>query len=303
MSKRTGSKHSAFWALVPLYLGLAAGFTVLVRRGSVQLLEPAGYIADIQSKILWGAIIFAAIVASIIIVTFLLVATRYREGQHARYEPNWTAGKFLQTLAWGIPAVVIAGISVMVWITAHQVDPFQSISSTTPPMTIQVVALRWKWLFLYPNDKIATVNMLEIPVNTPVKFELTADAPMNSFWIPRLSGQMYAMTGMVNQLHIMADKTGVYAGGPAEISGDDFAGMTFQAHVVSAKDFASWRATAKHSKTSLSYASYQTLAKPSSYVAPAEYALKDPNLFDVIVMQFMVPGTDKSTLTVRGNAL
>jgi cytochrome o ubiquinol oxidase subunit 2 len=286
-----------------LYLYLAVVFAVLIRDGQMQLLDPAGLVAGIQSKILWAALAFIAVVGSTIIISFFVVIFRYREGNGKAYKPEWTAGKTLQLLGWGIPSLAILVICVLLWDTAHVVDPYKPISSTTKAVTIQVVALRWKWLFIYPNDHVASVNILEIPVGTPINLELTADAPMNSFWIPRLSGQIYAMTGMVTQLHIEADQAGSYAGSAAEISGDGFSGMDFTVNAVSANDYATWKTTAMYSSQTLDYPAYRKLAEPSSYVAPTYYALADQNLFDAIVMQFMAPGANPSTLQVRGKDL
>ena len=300
MSKRGYKIPSPnFKLLLPLYAVLAVIFAILISRGNMQLLQPAGYIAEIQSKLLWGIIIFGGIMATLIISAFFYMVFHYREGKPARFEPNWVASKTMQIFWWGIPAIGIAIISSIVWQTAHAVDPYQPIAGTRP-VNIQVVALQWKWLFIYPDDNIATVNKLVIPVNTPISFRLTADAPMNSFWIPRLSGQVYAMTGMVTQLHIRADKLGTFTGSAAEISGDEFAGMNFTVQSVSDNDYASWKTEAMARSQIFDYAAYRQLAKPSGDTSPAEYRLTQPNLFDVIVMQFMEPGIDTSTLQVRG---
>lgn len=304
MSKRhTARKYSTFRVLVPLYICLVISFAVLIKRGQIQLLEPAGYIANIQSKLLWGYLVIAAVVGTSIIITFFFIVFRYREGTHRRYDPTWVTGKKLQLAAWGIPFIAICFISALVWNTAHLVDPYRPINSTTHPITIQVVALRWKWLFLYPNDHIASVNMMEIPVGTPISLQLTADAPMNSFWIPRLSGQVYAMTGMVTQLHIEADQAGDYAGSPAEMSGDGFSGMDFTVKAVSAQEYAAWQTATTHTSNTLNYSDYLQLAQPSSYVSPQLYKLPDSSLFLTIVMQFMTPGVDPSTLQVGGKRL
>lgn len=286
--------------LIPIYICIAMLFAVLISRGSMPLLEPAGYIADIQSKILWGALIFALVVGVTILTAFFMVVSKFKESNHQKYEPEWKANKFVLSLGWGIPILAIAFISVLIWNTAHLVDAYRPIDSTTKAITIQVVALQWKWLFLYPNDHIGTVNTLEIPANTPINFELTADAPMNGFWIPQLSGQIAAMPGMVTQLHIEADKPGTYVGSPAEISGDDFADMTFTVNAVSGSDYNSWKAGVAKSQNVLDYTSYTQLARPSSDNAVAYYSIADSNLFHEIVMQFMAPGADQSTLNVRG---
>lgn len=285
--------------LIPVYTCIAVLFTVLISRGSMPLLQPSGYIADIQSKILWGAIIFALVVGVTILTSFFVVVSRYKESNHRKYDPEWKANKLVLSVGWGIPIIAITVISVLIWNTAHLVDSYKPIGNAKG-ITIQVVALQWKWLFLYPNDHIATMNMLEIPVNTPVNLELTADAPMNGFWIPQLSGQIAAMPGMVTQLHIEADKPGTYAGHPAEISGDHFADMDFTVNAASARDYSAWKTSVGRSANILDYPSYTQLAQPTGNNSIAYYALTDPSLFNEIVMQFMAPGTSQSTLQVRG---
>lgn len=288
--------------LVPIFLGMLVLFVTLIRQGNIQLLEPAGYIADIQSKILWAALIFAAIASITLISSFYIMVSRFKEDRQATYDPAWTGGKRVVAAAWGVPLGVIMVLSVFVWITAHQVDPYQAIGGASP-ITIQVVALQWKWLFIYPDDRIATVNMLEIPVNRPVAFQLTADAPMNSFWIPRLSGQIYAMTGMVTQLHIKAEKEGTFIGSPAEMSGADFAGMDFPVHVVSPETYTAWKAAVKGSGQPLNNTSFRQLARPSGYIPPQLYTVTDRNLFQAIVLSFMTPGINPNDTQIKGTAL
>ena len=304
MSKPSSTKKpSVALLLVPLYIGLAILFAILIRRGQMQLLDPAGYIAGMQSKILWAALGFAAVVGSTIIITFFVVVFRYREGSGRAYKPEWTAGRSLQLLGWAVPSVAILVICILLWNTAHLVDPYKPLSSSVQAVNIQVIALRWKWLFIYPDDHIASINKVVIPTGAPINFQLTADAPMNSFWIPRLSGQIYAMPGMITQLHIRADQIGTYAGSAAEINGDGYSGMDFAVQAVASGDFAAWKQAALHSSQSLDYPTYLQLAQPSSYVPPVLYTLHDPNLFNTVVMQFMVPGTNSSSLEVRGKNL
>jgi cytochrome o ubiquinol oxidase subunit 2 len=292
-----------FKILVPVYVCIAIVFALLIKRGHVQLLDPKGYIAEMQSKLLWEVLIFAAIVGAIMISAFFIAVFRYKEGSDKLYEPKKTPSMSVEMAGWWFQLLFIVPISFIVWITAHQVDPFRPISSTIKPITIQVVAMQWKWVFFYPAEHIATVNMIEIPVGTPISFQLTADAPMNSFWIPQLSGQVYAMTGMVNQLHIRADQPGTYRGSPAEISGADFAGMEFNVKVVSPQEFTAWKATSQAAPKSLDYAAYRELGKPSSYVKPAVYKMPDTNLFDITVMKFMVPTNELPATLKKGNDL
>jgi cytochrome o ubiquinol oxidase subunit 2 len=159
------------------------------------------------------------------------------------------------------------------------------LESNTKPLKIQVVALQWKWLFIYPEQGIATVNFVQFPEQTPINFEITADAPMNSFWIPQLGGQIYAMPGMVAKLHLIADKEGSYRGSSANLSGKGFAGMKFIAKSSSEADFEAWVDSVRQSGP----IDYTKVAEPSEYAPAAFYSLSDDNLFNQIVMKYMVP--------------
>ena len=292
-----------FVFLIPLYVCIAALFTFLIKRGNVQLLNPQGYIADQQSKLLWGVIIFAAIVGITMITAFFVVIFRYHEDNQRKYDPSGAISHGVELAAWWVQLLAIIVISVLVWNTAHQLDPYKPLAQFKKTINVEVIALQWKWLFIYPDQHVATINQLEIPTGEQVAFKLTADAPMNSFWIPQLSGQIYAMPGMINQLHIEADHPGVYAGSPAEISGDDFASMTFNVTAVRPADFDKWVADAQRSSKSLDYITYNQLTKPSGYVAPATYKLPYNNLFDVVVMKYMVPGLAPATAIKEGDKL
>jgi cytochrome o ubiquinol oxidase subunit 2 len=169
-------------------------------------------------------------------------------------------------------------------------DPFRPLASKKKPITIQAVALQWKWLFIYPEQKIATVNFVQFPVNHPVKFEITADAPMNSFWIPRLGGQVYAMSGMRSLLYLSADSMDEFRGSSANISGKGFSGMTFTAKSSSAEDFEKWVDSVRAAEVDLNRESYSALAAPSEYNPAAFYRLEKEGLFDWIVMKYMKPG-------------
>ncbi len=146
---------------------------------------------------------------------------------------------------WAVPIILIASLSVLNWKSTHELDPYQPIASNAPPLTVEVVALDWKFLFIYPQQNIATVNFIEFPVNTPLNFQLTADAPMSSFWIPQLGSQIYAMPAMSTQLHLIANSTGDFRGMDTEINGAGFSGMKFAARSVSQTDFNAWVASVK----------------------------------------------------------
>lgn len=215
-------------------------------------------------------------------------AWKYREtNSNAKHEPNKRLGKFAVIGLWLIPVTTILVLTSVAWPATHKLDPHKAISAEAKPLNIQVIALRWKWLFIYPEQGIATVNYVQIPVNTPVKFDLTADeAPMNSFWIPHIGGQLYAMTGHSNQLNLMADTPGDYTGRAAEINGDGFSGMNFSAQVVSSEDFEQWSQDVVQSPNMLDAAAYSKLLLPSENNPAAFYANAKPNLYDTVLLKY-----------------
>jgi cytochrome o ubiquinol oxidase subunit 2 len=256
----------------------------------MQLLNPQGYIADIQSRILWIAFILSFLIAFSLIGTVYFIVFRYREqNTHVRYEPNWTVKKRTVAVWYLAPLAAIIVISGFLWSTAHAIDQWNPIPSSVAPVPIQVVALQWKWLFIYPQQQIATVNFLEVPVNTPLDLQLTSDAPMNSFWIPSLGGQIYAMPGMSTQLHLQANTIGNFQGRSAQISGAEFANMVFDTRSVSNANFATWVQTAKNSTKRLDITTYSALAQPSGSYPPTTYVLSDSNLYNQIMMKYTMP--------------
>jgi len=208
----------------------------------------------------------------------------------AHYDPIANHSTFFQLSLWTILSVTALILSLVTWKATHQLDPRKPLASSIKPLVIQVIALQWKWLFIYPAQHIATVNFIQFPVHTPILFELTADdAPMNSFWIPQLSGQIYAMTGMQTQLHIMTDTPGDFAGSAAEISGAGFASMRFVARASSQANFDTWVFSVKKSQSPLSASAYNTLLAPSENNPVAFYASTEENLYNTILMRYMTP--------------
>jgi cytochrome o ubiquinol oxidase subunit 2 len=175
------------------------------------------------------------------------------------------------------------------WVKTHELDPFKPLESDKKPLRIEVVALQWKWLFIYPEEKIAAVNRLRIPVNRPIHFEITADAPMNSLWIPDLGSQIYAMPGMKTELNLIANEAGDFRGSSANISGEGFAGMHFITTAESEEQFKSWVESFNKIHNELDLKTYQEIAKPSQNDPPTLYQLKDENLFNQVLMKFMHP--------------
>lgn len=228
----------------------------------------------------------------IVIVPVLILTPfiywKYREGNaKARYAPNWDKSHLVETIWWGIPLIIIIALSVITWRSCHELDPFKPIVTEDRPLRVQVVALQWKWLFIYPEENIATVNYLQVPVGRPIAFEITADAPMNSFWIPKLGGQMYAMAGMKTKLHLIANEPGSFFGCSANLSGTGFAGMTFTVQAGSQTDFDGWVQGIQGGGKVLDLDTYNDLVLPSSYDAPASFFLSKRDLFEYIVMKPM----------------
>lgn len=275
-----------------------------IYNNDVAILNPAGLIGGKErGLIITATLLMLIVVVPVYILTFS-IAWRYREGnKRAKYTPEQSGNRKLETLWWAVPGAIIAVLSVITWTSAHELDPFKPVQATNEPIDIQVVALDWKWLFIYPKQNVASVNFVEMPMDTPVNFRITSDAPMNSFWIPKLGGQIYAMSGMTTQLHLVADKPGDYSGGSANISGRGFAGMTFTARVADQTSYNQWVQTAKSAPKSLTRAEYDKLAQPSVNNPKTYYSSVDKGLFDSVVAKFLRPAAaDLPTEASRGGA-
>lgn len=270
-----------------LALGLA--LWALVRGHTVDILNPAGLIGRQELGLMQTAVLLMLIVVVPVFVITGLIVWRYRAGRQARYTPDWDHSVALELVWWAIPLAIIAILAVIAWQSAHRLDPFKPLASQTKPLTVQVVALQWKWLFIYPEQGVASVNDLELPAGTPINFQITADAPMNSFWIPQLGGQIYAMPGMVTQLHLVADRPGRYNGYSANISGTGFAAMHFTATATSQADFTAWVTKLKQTAKPLSFAAYGRLAQPATASRPSYYAGVEHSLYNDLVMKYMMP--------------
>jgi cytochrome o ubiquinol oxidase subunit 2 len=257
------------------------------------LFNPGGPIALEERNVIFTLLVLMSLLAIPFFIVLIRIVRRYRADNNWDYEPEYSGSTLKQILLWILPAVLVAVMCVIIWRSTHSVDPFKQLESTKAPITVEVVALEWKWLFIYPEQHIATVNLLEFPENTPVNFVLTADAPMNSFWIPGLGGQMYAMSGMTTQLHLMADRIGEFRGGAAEISGPGFADMNFIAKSVSDSDFKQWVELVKLGRFNLTTDEYAALSKKSMSNPASYYASVDASLFDSIVNKYMNMSTNE----------
>lgn len=260
----------------------------------ISVLFPSGKIAFEQRNLL--LIIQAMMLLVIIpvyILTFLFSWWYRADNKKATYDPDLVDHKLAEYIWWGLPLVMVTIVSVLTWIKTHELDPYKPIASDKKTLRIEAVALQWKWLFIYPEEKIATVNYLELPANTPIHFDITSDAPMNSLWIPDLGGQIYAMPGMKTELNLIADNTGEFRGSSANISGEGFAGMYFVTKASTEEDFQKWVKSVKESKDNLDFKTYQQLALPSQNQPVGLYQLKDDGLFNQIMMKYMQPQKEK----------
>jgi cytochrome o ubiquinol oxidase subunit 2 len=254
------------------------------------VLDPKGPVAAAERLILFNSLgIMLAIVVPTILAT-LGVAWWFRSSNtRARYLPNFDYSGRLEILVWSVPAMTVLLVGGVAWVGSHDLDPGKSIASAAKPLTVQVVSLDWKWLFIYPDQGIATVNQLTIPVGTPVSFELTSTGVMNSFFVPQLGGQIYTMAGMMTRLHVEADHPGTYPGLSAQFSGDGFADMRFNVEALPAESFAQWVDATRNAGPVLDAPAYTDLAKPSHAVAPFTYRSVAPNLFKRLLTAGMDP--------------
>lgn len=279
------SKYSAFAARA------LCAFALLMLGGcNIAEFNPKGAIGEQEKTLIIVALGVMLLVVIPVILLTLYFAWRYRESNSkATYAPKWAHSTAIELVVWTIPCVIVVFLSVLIWRTTHTLDPYRPLEADAAPVRVEVVALNWKWLFIYPDYGVASVNQLTIPTNTPVNFMLTSDSMMNSFFIPQLGSQIYAMAGMQTQLHLIADSPGTYAGESSNFSGPGFSDMHFDAVAVTPKAFAEWIRQAKTSALILDRDTYRSLTKPTVKTPVTIYANVTAGLFDAVVDQYM-PG-------------
>jgi cytochrome o ubiquinol oxidase subunit 2 len=278
-----------FVVIILGFITLAAWY---LHGTNIAVLNPKGPIARKERDLIYTALALALIVVIPVFSLTAIFVWRYREGnpnKKVKYSPELSGNKIIETIWWLIPSAIIAVLAVITWHATYTLNPYTPIASKNPGIPIQVVALDWKWLFIYPNQNIASVNFLEFPKNTPISFELTADAPMNSFWIPQLSGQIYAMPGMSTKLNLMATSYGTFRGLSANLSGAGFSGMSFSAKSTTVSGFENWVASVKRSTIQLGANQYNLLAQPSQNNPPSYYSSAESGLYAKIIDKYMVP--------------
>lgn len=267
----------------------------------IPVLQPQGTIAHQQLILILVTVGLGVFVVVPVFILLFSIAWRYREGNtKAQYDPSFHGHTGIELLWWGIPGLIIITLAIITAVSTFALDPYKPLQSEKEPLKVQVVALEWKWLFIYPDQGVATVNYLTIPEDTPVEFTITADAPMNSFWIPSLGGQVYAMTGMSTKLHLMADNPGTFNGMSANLSGDGYAGMRFKVNALSQESFNDWMKQSMTSEEFLTQASYDELEKASKNNPEKTYGLVDPGLFDGVIMKYMSPADTTKEHATKG---
>lgn len=266
--------------------------TLMLGGCNLAIFDPKGPVGQSEKELIMmtvGAML--CIVVPVIIAT-LVIARRYREAnKSATYAPKWDFSAPIEMCMWGIPICLIAFLAYKTYIACHELDPYKPLAAAADnpkakPLKVQVVALSWKWLFIYPEYGIATVNQLAVPVNTPIAFTLTSDAAMNSFWIPRLGSQVYVMAGMQTQLHLLASSEGDYLGESNNYSGRGYSDMNFRTLVKDEKGFQDWVEKVRASSQELNNDTYGKLHEDSIKNPVEYYAHVEPVLFDTIVAKY-----------------
>jgi cytochrome o ubiquinol oxidase subunit 2 len=283
---RSGSPPSRPWRSgAPRSLVLFAAMLVASCQ-QAGVLDPQGPIASAQLLLLINSTAIMLVVVVPVILATLGFAWWYRASntRASRATDEGYEGR-IEFVVWSIPVLIVILLGGVIWISSHQLDPRAPIPAKGDPLRVEVVALDWKWLFIYPDQGVAAVNQLVVPVGTPVNFRLTSATVMNSFFVPQLGSQIYTMGGMTTHLNLLADHPGEYPGFSAMFSGDGFSDMRFIAKAVPGGDFDAWIKEVRGSGSALDNASYAALAKPSKAVPPTTYRSVEPNLFDRIIEQ------------------
>jgi cytochrome o ubiquinol oxidase subunit 2 len=255
------------------------------------VLNPKGVVASIEHTLLFDSLALMMIVVIPVIIMSIAFIIRYRASHKtAEYRPNWSHNYFIEAIWWGIPCAIIAVMAVMSWRATHALDPYHLIEDKPADIRIQVITLPWKFLFIYPEQKIATVNYLRLPKDKQVEFDLSSDnAAMAAFFIPQLGSQIYTMAGMKTKLHLIPTSVGRYRGMNSQYNGDGFSENHFEVDVVDAEAMDAWYKEVKKSTNKLSNKEYQLLRKPSIADPVKYYSTVVNNLYDTVVMSYMDP--------------
>ncbi|PXW22507.1 ubiquinol oxidase subunit II [Paraburkholderia caballeronis] len=270
-----------------LLIPLGTGLVVSLSGCNLTVLDPKGSVGVAEKSLIATATGAMLLVVVPVILLTLLFAWRYRaSNRSATYAPKWSHSTAIEFVVWTIPTLIILFLGILTWKTSHELDPYKPLQSEVKPINVDVVALDWKWLFIYPDLGIATVNQLAVPVGTPINFRITSDSVMNSFFIPQLGTQVYAMAGMQTRLHLIADEAGDYAGLSSNYSGRGFSDMKFRTLAKSPEEFNAWVEKVKATPQQLGMDQYATVAQPSEKAPVQYFSTVDPKLFHNIIAKY-----------------
>jgi cytochrome o ubiquinol oxidase subunit II len=276
-----------------LYLAIAS---LLIGGCDLAVLSPAGPIDEAERLILLDALTIMLAIVVPTLLAILAFAWWFRASNtRARHLPTWAYSGRIELIVWSIPALVVFFLGGVAWISSHELDPARPLDSSAKPLEVQVVSLDWKWLFIYPEQGIGSVNRLVVPAGAPLHFQITSASVFNVFFVPRLGSEIYSMYGMTTQLNLQADKPGIYNGLSAHFSGDGFSDMRFDVQAVTPEQFSAWTTEVSASGPVLDDAAYRGLLRQSLNVKPYTYRSVERGLFDEILQQKLPPGEGPST--------
>jgi cytochrome o ubiquinol oxidase subunit 2 len=272
------------------FVGLLSLFAVTLLEGcrTLLLFNPKGPIGESERFVIIAAIVLMLIVIIPVFTMAFWFPRKYRASNtESTYMPKWSRSVKIEFFMWAVPVAIVTVLAILAWTTTHSLDPYRPIRAADKPIHIEAVCLDWKWLFIYPDQNIATVNQITFPVNVPVSFKITSDTVMASFFIPQLGSQIYAMAGMQTRLHLLADTPGTYAGHNQQFTGRGYPDMHFEAKAVSRQEFQWWVQKIKQSPEKLDLDRYEKLAKPSAGYHPVSYfSSVKPGLFQYILGKY-----------------
>jgi len=262
--------------------------TLLGGCSTILLFDPKGPIGEAEKFVITAAILLMLIVVIPVFIMAIWFPRKYRASNaESTYMPKWSHSAAIEFFMWGVPIAIVTALAILAWTSTHSLDPYKPIPSVEKPINIEAVLLDWKWLFIYPDQNIATVNQITFPVKVPVSFKITSDTVMGSFFIPQLGSQIYAMAGMQTRLHLLADKPGKYAGHNQQFTGRGYPDMHFTANAVSHEEFQSWVQQIRQSPEKLDPDRYEKLAKPTAGYYPVTYfSSVTPDLFEYILRKY-----------------
>jgi cytochrome o ubiquinol oxidase subunit 2 len=269
------------------FLGLWLPYAVLLSGCNVALLDPKGPIGEGNRLVILVAVALMLLVVIPVFIMAFWFSRKYRASNtNATYMPKWSYSPRIDLVVWLVPVAIVTALGILAWVQTHRLDPYRPIDTSARSISIEAVSLDWKWLFIYPEYNIATVNRLVFPARVPLSFRITSDTVMTSFFIPQLGSQIYAMAGMQTWLHLMADGPGVYFGQNQQLSGRGYADMSFKAVAVSQDQFQRWIQRARQSTDKLDLARFEEIAKPSVGHAVTYFSFVRPDLFDQIISKY-----------------